>query len=125
MSHGFIGEQVRLFSSNTGTQVTTMSIFDINGVARTLDSTERLIITVLVATKGAIDCIVFDDADGDNTVDAGENLMQLGGTGVLTGFLADYRGEGLPCGRGRAPKVSSAGSGSFLILTGVGVIVKG
>jgi hypothetical protein len=83
-------------------------------VAYTLAANERLVINSLTAVlaSGANPAVIYDDANANNAVDAGERLFILG-TGVND--IASFEGpdNGQAGGLGRAPKVKAAAAGQI------------
>lgn len=109
------------FSSADVTTAAPLVLRDAGGAARTLSATERLILqTVNVyAAASALTVDIFDDADADGTVDAGERLLRVGEGFANVPFVG--KDGGTAGGRGRVPKVK-AGGAAVVTVTGIGVI---
>jgi hypothetical protein len=115
------GEPVQFeFKSTDATTAAVISIRSEGGSARTLASTERFILRSFTGSIAAavLNAVIFDDANTDGNIDAGEIMAVLG--------LASANGCGLQqaAGPGRVPKVKAAVAGQVYI-AGHGVIVNG
>lgn len=119
------GEQVRIeFSSLDATTAAALSLFDSEGVARPLAANERLIIhNLVVSPNNTATFYIFDDKNGNGTVDAGERLFSKSSASTSVVPVL-YGNEGLPCGKGRVPKVIAA-TAIQVEVTGIGSIVLG
>jgi len=127
MSQWLPGEQVRIeYTTVDATIVGSVFLYTPNGVARTLKATERLLLDVIAYSGvGTSAPELFDDANGNGTIDAGERLLSRGSTSAAVHVYADFTGAGgMPCGLGRVPKFLGTGAG-LVILNGVGRIVNG
>ena len=121
MNHG---SQFRIvFSSADVTTAAAITLFDCDGTSRALAATERFIIDHIQMNKASGTTIVrlFDDIDADGVIDTGELLISFS---TITGapFVASFDQEGMPCGKGRLPKVIASAAG-LVEVTGTGHIV--
>ena len=120
------GEQVRLVFNSTDTTVAAaISLVDAEGTPRSLAVTERLVLVTIVinAQTTVVGFDFFDDINGDGNVEtAGRLWSKNSATGVPQ--FAMYPGEGMPCGKGRLPKVKGSAAG-IVDITGIGYIIKG
>lgn len=115
------GEPIQFeFNSTDATTAAVISIRSEGGAARTLATDERVIIQSFTGSIAAdvLNAIIFDDADADGNLDAGELLAVLG-LGASSGHDLNAA-----AGKGRVPKVKAAVAGQVYI-AGSGVIVKG
>lgn len=125
MHHERVGEPIQFeLTSSDVTTAAALSLRNAGGASRTLASDERVILqTVNVyAASGVGTVSVFDDADGDSVVDAGELLLRVGEGFTNVPFLGTDGGTS--SGKGRTPKVKAASAGAVAV-TGIGAIVKG
>lgn len=94
-----------------------------SNTAYTLLAGERVVLqTVNFNVAAGVTVTVFDDADADAAVDAGERLIVVG-AGVSNIVFEGVDG-GSAGGLGRVPKAKASGAGQVDI-TGIGAIVKG
>lgn len=119
-----VGELVRVvFSSDDATTGAPLGLYTEDGGARALAPHERLILRSLViyGEPEAVGTVtVFNDADDDNAVDAGEEMAVVGeGTHDL-----HFGPEGMAGVVGILPHVIADGAGDVAI-TGVGYVVNG
>lgn len=87
--------------------------------SRTLESTERVIVTNINAVIGAITVNLIADSDADGDVDDGDRMAVLG----EGAHSPDFGCAGICGAMGILPKVIASGAGAISI-TGVGVIVR-
>jgi hypothetical protein len=108
------------FSSTDASSGGSVALYDINGVARTLQAYERLIIDRLTlnAATGAGLVTLYSDDNSGGTVDAGERIAEW--NDAVTLFSGGP--EGYACGQGITPKVLAATAGQVSV-NGVGRIV--
>lgn len=107
--------EVNTDDASSGVEI---SLYDWNGGAVTLGSTERLVVTdiTLVSAVGG-DCSVFLDADNDNALDAGETVLRgtvNAGGGISASFVCTPR-AGQP---GAKPHVLAPAGDVDVVLTG-------
>ncbi len=125
MHNQYIGEPIQFeLSSSDLTTAAALVLRDAGGAARTLSSVERVLLqTVNIAVASGVGTVdIFDDADGDGTVDAGERLLNVGEGFANVPFLGTDHGQS--SGKGRVPKVKAASAGAVTV-TGIGAIVRG
>lgn len=115
------GEQVQFeFNSADATTAAVISIRSEGGAARTLLATERFILQAFTGSiaVAVLNAVIFDDADADGAIDAGE-IMAVLGLGS-----ANACGLNQAAGPGRVPKVKASVAGQVYI-AGHGIIVNG
>mgnify|MGYP001601444224 CR=1 FL=1 len=119
------GQEVKFeFVSTDAQTAAAISIYDWDGVAITLGSSERLLITGWVMVVGsALTINVFSDNDADAAVDAGERML-VGEFAANGGTAIGTIAEGLPAKRGITPKVKASAAGNVNIV-GVGRLLRG
>lgn len=120
------GDPVQIeFSSDDATTAAAVSLRHAGGAAITaLAANERLIVNSLSGALAAavLHAELFNDADGDGNIDAGEILACFG----IGPNHVHFEGpdEGTACGLATIPKIKAAVAG-FVRIAGVGFIVKG
>jgi len=105
------GEFVKAtFTSSDASTAAALSFTNDNGVARTIGASERLVITSYHLVSGsAVTVELFDDANANGTVDAGERIG--GGDFAANGGLTESSIEH-PCQLGKTPKIKASASGT-------------
>lgn len=115
------------FSSTDATSPGTITLSDANSRVKTLKSNERLVIYggTLSQAKGVTKTTLFDDANNDNIVTAGEIIAETVDAGAVpagTTISFTYLPHGRICSAGNTPKVVSSATGAVSI-SGVGAIM--
>jgi hypothetical protein len=103
------GDEVRIECSSADlTTVKFFSLFSSQGVARTLLTTERLVITNLtITTQADIAVTLYEDRNADDTVDAGERIVVTNGEGTFpVEWATPYY-----CAQGILPEAVAGGAG--------------
>lgn len=119
------GKYVRFYlGSDDFSTAVAVALFDENGTAVTLGPSERLVIHTLVFTNGATarTLTLFDDADADGAIDAGEELSFVSAAANQS-YPIQYN-EALVCGRARLPKVKASGGSVGSAVHGTGLVVS-
>lgn len=117
------------FSSADAQTAAEITLTDDNAETVTLASHERLVVLQgNLSMEAAVgQATLFDDADEDGAIDAGERIVELNsetGGGVEASIPFDYNPHGHGCSIGLVPKVKAANAGQ-VSLTGAAVIVNG
>lgn len=129
MADAIQGSQFRIvFSSADATTAAAISLYDCNGTLRPLLTGERLIIDSIVVAHvtAATTITLFDDADNDGIVDAGEQIAVVVHSATNTSQILTpvATTEGMSCGLNRLPKIKASGAGQVDV-TGIGHLVNG
>lgn len=102
-------------AASTGGEIT---LYDVDGNVRVLQSDERLVVTdVLVATDTAGDLAVYFDNDAGSTLGAGEAIVRLPAA-VNGGVNANFSGVPRWGARGAKPRVVGPSGTLDVVLTG-------
>jgi len=118
------GEQVHgeLVSADASTAAAIVLYKAGTRTVRTLGSTEHLVITdVMMNSTAATDVALFDDADADGTIDAGERIAH--GDFSAKGGLVTAFSTPRYCSKGITPKVKAGAAGAVKVLI-LGYILK-
>lgn len=121
------GEYFRAYlASDDLSTAAAIPLVDRDGNTRTLVTGERIVISSLTINNGATasKVTIFQDADGDGAVDAGEELYaaSLGANGQAAGYFEEVglMGKRKPASNGDLKaKASIASVGTTIIITGV------
>jgi hypothetical protein len=114
--------RIRLASADaSGAGGVALTMWDENAQQVTLGSTQRLYITDIHISIGAtaLAVQVFDDANANNTVDAGEELINA--EYAINGGLAMSYLTPMKCGLGRMPRCKTSAAGNVKI-SGTGFV---